>query len=306
MAIYSIKDIEKLCGIKAHTIRIWEQRYGIIKPKRTQTNIRYYQEGDVKELLNIALLNRNGYKISKIAKMSEAEILEAVDQITESSTMPTEDQEDALTLSMIRMDEHQFQKVINSSIRQLGFERCVFEVIYPFLEKLGVLWMTGSINPVQENFISNLIRQKIISAIDQIPVALGYKVKKFMLYLPEGEQQELSILLLHYLLKARQYQVIYLGKDISKAGLKYAYRIHRPDYIFSIISEAAVQPSLQEYLDQLLDIFPVSQLLLTGYQLITHNIESQERLKVLNSLEETLRFIDNLPPIAPSASKAPE
>ena len=200
MAIYSIKDLEKLCGIKAHTIRIWEQRYSIVTPKRTKTNIRYYQDADLKLLLNVALLNKNGFKISKIAKMSKEEIADKVAAISEIN-FEYNTQLDALTISMIEMDEYKFDRIISTNIQQIGFERTVLEIIYPFLDKLSVLWLTGSVNPIQENFMSYLIRQKIIAAIDNEPFSSGKNVKKFMIYLPEGENQELSLLLMHYLLR---------------------------------------------------------------------------------------------------------
>lgn len=159
MAVYSISDLEKLSGIKAHTIRVWEQRYSIIEPKRTKTNIRYYQDADLKFLLNIALLNKNGIKISKIAKMSKGEIAEKVAAISEIN-FEYGTQLDALTISMIEMDESKFDRIVSTNIQQSGFEHTMLEIIYPFLEKLSVLWLTGSINPVQENFMSYLIRQK--------------------------------------------------------------------------------------------------------------------------------------------------
>ncbi len=198
MAVYSISDLEKLSGIKAHTIRVWEQRYDIIQPKRTKTNIRYYQDEDLKLLLNIALLNKNGIKISKIAKMTNKEIAEKVAAISEIN-FEYGTQLDALTISMIEMDEFKFDRIISTNIQQLGFERTMLEIIYPFLDKLSVLWLTGSINPVQENFMSYLIRQKLIVAINNLPLLQSKDTKKFIIYLPEGERQELSLLFMSYL-----------------------------------------------------------------------------------------------------------
>ena len=228
MAVYSIKDLEKLSGIKAHTLRVWEQRYSIIEPRRTKTNIRYYLDEDLKFILNIALLNKNGIKISKIARMSREEIAEKVAAISEIN-FEYGTQLDALTISMIEMDEYKFDRIISTNIQQLGFERTMLEIIYPFLDKLSVLWLTGSINPVQENFMSYLIRQKLIVAIDNEPLISGKHVKKFLIYLPEGEKQELSMLFTHYLLKSRCNHAIYIGQDITLAELKDACNIHHPD-----------------------------------------------------------------------------
>lgn len=161
MAVYSIVDLEKLTGVKAHTIRIWEQRYGVITPKRTQSNIRYYQDDDLKQLLNIAILNKNGHKISRIAQMQPDEINETAAALS-SIDISYGAHLDALTIAMIEMDELKFDKIFNTHIQQLGFERAMTELIYPFLDKLSILWLTGSISPVQENFISFLIRQKLL------------------------------------------------------------------------------------------------------------------------------------------------
>lgn len=293
MAVYSIKDLEKLSGIKAHTIRIWEQRYGILNPQRTQTNIRYYQDEDLKFLLNVALLNRNGIKISKIAKLTKAEIGEKVAAISEVN-FEYSTQLDALTISMIEMDEYKFDRIITMNIQQMGFERTMTEVIHPFLDKLSLLWLTGSINPVQENFISYLIRQKIIVAIDKETFPTAPDTKKFLLYLPEGERQELSLLFLHYLLKSRQNQVIYLGQDISISDLQDAYKIHKPDYIYTMITETFAKQSVQKYTDKLAEQFSESQILLSGYQVIAQNVQSMQRVHVLKSLEQTIHFLDSL------------
>ena len=290
MAVYSIKDLEKLTGIKAHTLRVWEQRYSIIQPGRTKTNIRYYTEDNLEVLLNIVLLNRNGIKISKIAKMEKEEILEKVAAISEIN-LENDVQLDALTLSMIEMDEYKFDRIISTNIQQLGFERTMIEVIYPFLDKLGLLWLTGSINPAQEYFMTYLIRQKIIAAIDSVPVAMGMNVPKFLIYLPEGESQELSLLFMHYILKSRQFKVVYIGKNITVSDIQDAHRIHQPDFIYTIISKDFVKPTLKEYLSLLKQKFPSTQLLLSGYQVLTQNILSGQHVTVLENLEDTLEFL---------------
>ncbi len=291
MAIYSISDLEKLSGIKAHTIRIWEQRYGILNPKRTETNIRYYMDEDLKLLLNVALLNRNGFKISKIAKMDETEIMEKVTEISEVN-FEHNTQLDALTISMIEMDEYKFDKIITTNIQQLGFEQTMLQVIYPFLEKLGLLWLTGSINPVQEAFISYLIRQKIIVAIDNEAFVTGNQVKKYMIYLPEGEMQELSLLFMHYLLKSRKNKVIYLGQNISKTELEVAHKIHKPDYIFTMITEPLRKITVQDYVEDIAKTFPESRILLSGYQVVSKGIVAPPNVSLITSLGQTIEFLN--------------
>jgi len=293
VTVYSIKDLEKLSGIKAHTIRIWEQRYGIVEPGRTKTNIRYYTEQDLKLILNIALLNRNGIKISKIAKMDDQEILEKVAAISEIN-IESDVQLDALTLSMIEMDEYKFDRIVSTNIQQLGFEKTMLEVIYPFLDKLGLLWLTGSINPAQENFMSYLIRQKIVAAIDSLPVAMGKDVPKFLIYLPEGESQELSLLFMHFLLKSRRFRVFNIGKNVSVSDIQDAYNIHKPDFVYTIISETFVKPPVKEYIHTLTQNFPHIHFLLSGYQVLTQNVQNERKVTVLKTLEETIAYLNRV------------
>jgi len=295
VAVYSIRDLEKLSGVKAHTLRIWEQRYGIISPKRTDTNIRYFEDDDLKFILNVALLNRNGVKISKIARMSTLEIAEKVALLSEEPNSEDGSQLDALTLAMIAMDEYKFDRIVNASIRQIGFERSMLEVIYPFLEKLSILWLTGSISPVQENFISYLIRQKLIVAIDQEPLpAPSMHSPSFAIYLPQGERQELSLLFMCYLLKARGNRVFYLGQDITIPDLKDACDIQQPHYIFTMITETFARESVQQYIDRLATTFPGVQILLSGYQVVAQEVHPPANVTILKSLDQTMYFLSQL------------
>jgi MerR family transcriptional regulator, light-induced transcriptional regulator len=293
VAIYSINDLEKLSGIKAHTIRIWEQRYELICPERTKTNIRYYDDFNLKLLLNIALLNKNGIKISKIATMSKGEIQEKVSQISEVN-FQYDTQLDAITIAMIEMDEYKFDRILSSNIQQMGFERTIMEVIYPFLERLSLLWLTGSVNPVQEHFMSYLLRQKVIVAIDKEPIVSGKDVKKFLIYLPEGERQELSLLFMHYMLKSRKNHVIYIGQDITLDDLRDTYDIHKPDYVFSLINEPFSKVSIQQYIDSVSSLFEKSQILFSGYQVVNKELKIPQNITVLDSLDDTIKFIDSL------------
>ncbi|MFN3939151.1 MAG: MerR family transcriptional regulator [Chitinophagales bacterium] len=184
-SIYSIRDLERLSGIKAHTIRIWEQRYGILKVSRTSTNIRFYNDDELKYLLSLALLNRSGWKISKLAKMSRSEISEAVDKLAELDT-DFRVQIEALVEATLNFDETKFEKILNTSILQIGFEETMKKLIFPFLEKLGVLWVSGAMMAAQEHFITQLIRQKILVGIDAYSGKSNENSKKFLLFLPNG------------------------------------------------------------------------------------------------------------------------
>ena len=293
MSVYSIRDLEKLSGIKAHTIRIWEQRYSILNPKRTDTNIRYYLEDDLKLLLNVALLNRNGYKISKIAKLTAEEIHKKVEELTINSSEHLS-QVDALTMAMIEMDEYKFDRIITANINHIGFERTVIEIIHPFLDKLSVLWLTGSVNPCQENFITCLIRQKLIAAIDNEPVTLGADVKKFVLFLPENVNQELSLLLMQYLIKSRKHRVIYLGNNVFSDDVQKIAEIVKPDYFFTIISEFQNDQQVSKYLQELQLKSGKAEVLVTGIQSHQNGLDQVNGVHILKSLDDTISFLDNM------------
>ena len=293
MSNFSIKDLEHLSGIKAHTIRIWEQRYELIQPKRTDTNIRYYDDDDLKLILNVALLKDNGFKISKIAKMSAGEIQREVMTITEKKLKYPE-QIHALTIAMVDIDEERFEKIISTNILKIGFEKTMLNIIYPFLSKIGILWQTGSINPGQEHFISNLIRQKLIVAIDSQYVSRNGAGKKFLLYLPEGELHELSLLFANYLIRARQHQTIYLGQSLPLIDLEHIYHHHHPDYILTIITSAPGSSYVQEYVTDIGTKFPNAQLLVSGYQVIGQDLDTTDNLQIFNRIDEVVDFVEQL------------
>jgi hypothetical protein len=200
---------------------------------------------------------------------------------------------DALTISMIEMDEFKFDRIITTNIQQLGFERTMLEIIYPFLDKLSVLWLTGSINPVQENFMSYLIRQKLIVAINDLPLASTKSAKKFIVYLPEGERQELSLLFMSYLLKSRKHHVIYLGQDISLADLNDACKIQQPDFLFTMITETFAKEPVQSYIEKLANHFSDCQILLSGYQVVAQEVSPPANVQILRSLAQTLDFLSS-------------
>ncbi|HYG20395.1 MAG TPA: MerR family transcriptional regulator, partial [Ohtaekwangia sp.] len=167
MGKYSIKELEQLSGIKAHTIRIWEKRHKLVKPSRTPTNIRFYSDADLKKIINVSLLNSQGMKISRIATLTPEEINQKVLALSET-TSDAAIHMDQMVVTMIDLDEASFERVLSNLILRYGFEKSITDIVFPFLEKIGVLWQTQNITPAHEHFISNLIRQKIIVAIDSL------------------------------------------------------------------------------------------------------------------------------------------
>lgn len=289
MSNYSIKDLEQLSGIKAHTLRIWEQRYKIIAPKRTDTNIRTYDDLDLKLVLNISLLKDHGFKISEISKMSLGEMTHEVITISDQN-LNYPDQIQALTIAMLGLDEDRFEKVIGTNILQFGFENTMIHIIYPFLSRIGTLWVTGSIGPAQEHFISNLIRQKIIVAIDGQVNKQQLTAKKYLLFLPEGELHEIGLLFANYIIRARQNKVIYLGQSLPLSELEAVYAIHKPDYIFVAITSSPSNHEVQPYVDKLAQCFPDSQLLFTGYQVVGQDLQTPPNVVIINTINDLIRI----------------
>lgn len=291
MANYSIKDLEHLSGIKAHTLRIWEQRYGLINPKRTDTNIRFYDQEDLKLVLNVSLLKDNGYKISKIAEMSKEEMHETVLNISDNtSSFP--DQIYGLTLAMIDLDEQRFEKIISTNTLKIGFERTMLNIIYPFLSKIGIMWITDSINPAQEHFISNLIRQKVIVAIDGQYETFDEDAKKYMLFLPEKELHELSLLFANYLIRAKGNKVIYLGQNMPFHDLGMAYNVYEPDYLLTIITSKDKDITPQEYLQNLSEKFPDTEILVGGSQVIGQDLALPANITQVQNPIKLVEFIE--------------
>jgi DNA-binding transcriptional MerR regulator len=285
MAVYSIKDLENISGIKAHTLRIWEQRYRILTPCRTETNIRTYSDEELKRVLNIALLqDKGGFKISAIASMSEAEMASHILHLSESQ-FDFPDQIQALTIAMLDLDEAKFQLLTQNMVNVHGFESYMLHVIYPFMRRLGSLWLSGSVGPAQEHFISHLIRQKLIASIDQQDLSLKPDAKKFLLYLPEGELHEIGLLFANYVFRARKHSVVYLGQSLPYDELLLAYKIHQPDYIFSVFTSEPNSEIIDDYLAQMAVDLPNSQVVITGYQILQSERKVPESIKLLGDFQ---------------------
>jgi DNA-binding transcriptional MerR regulator len=264
MGKYSIKELEKLSGIKAHTIRIWEKRHKIIQPSRTTTNIRFYSDDDLKKIINVSLLNNNGIKISRIADMTLAEMNRKVLEISEVKS-DTSVYIDHLILAMIDMEEEAFEKILNTIILRYGFERTVTEIIYPYLEKIGILWQAQNITPAHEHFISNLIRQKIIVAIDGLPLP-PKTAQRIVLFLPEGEMHELGLLFNHYLARLLGYRTYYLGQNVPHEDLVNVVKTHKPELLItSIITPIK---GIEQYFEKLGHEFPTASIFASGIQTI--------------------------------------
>lgn len=290
MSNYSIKDLEKITGIKAHTIRIWEKRYGIVKPMRTDSNIRYYCDSDLKKLMNISTLVKHGHKISKIAALPQDELAEKIQEIAYVEN-GYDTHIEKLIVAMIEMDESKFDKILTSIIIKEGFENSVFNVIYPFFDKIGLLWQTGTINPAQEHFISNLVKQKMYVAIDGAHQSLKKDYKTFVMFLPEWEMHELGLLMYNYLVKSRGHKVVYLGQNVPYEDIRRVHEIHNADYLFTSFSFAIETGKLETYVRQLTTDFKDATVLVTGFQ--TQNLPKNMPGNLLR-VDSAMSFRDDL------------
>ncbi len=287
MGQYSIKELERLSGIKAHTIRIWEKRYNVLDPERTDTNIRLYSDQDLKKLLNLSLLYRHGDKISKISKLSAEQLNERIRNLNDEM-QDVESYIEQLTICMIEMDEAKFEKFLSQYILKFGFERTVLDVVFPFLKRVGILWLSDNINPIQEHFISHLIRQKIIVAIDSLPMHKEKGVPKVMLFLPENELHEISLLFYHYLIRKMGFNTFYLGQHVPVQSLVEAASIYKPDYLISNFSYSPEYERLNEYIDSLSQNFNKCGIYLTGYPIRVYDGEVPDNVHIFEDAEDLM------------------
>lgn len=264
MTHYSIKDLQNFTGIKAHTIRMWEKRYNIVEPKRTNTNIRYYDDDDLKKLINISILNRNGYKISAIVSLSDSAISEEILSLAHTLN-DFESQIEGLVVSMIDFDENMFEKIFNTAVIKMGFEDAVINILYPFFEKIGVLWQIGTITTSHNYFISNLVRQKIIVAIDGLVTSFTNKTKTYLLFLPEGEHHELGLLFYQYILKKNNYTIIYLGANVPDECLIELTKSEKINGLMTSVKAPLKQDEFVEYIKDLSKKFNSKPIYISGF-----------------------------------------
>lgn len=230
--VFSIKDLENFSGIKAHTIRIWEKRYSILEPDRTESNIRTYSEGELKKILNVAYLNRNGLKISKIAVLNEDELTQQV--ISVSSKHDNEDkdfQPGKMLMSAIRFNEELFKESLSNLTRQHGLEDAYPKYFYPLLEKARILWQTGSLSRAQEQFVRNTIRQVIIMEDNLIKPPSRRHRSSFAMINTSDTFAENNFLFYKYVLKSRSYDVIFTGGILPASEVTEIHKIKSFDYL---------------------------------------------------------------------------
>lgn len=289
---FSISDIEGLIGIKAHTIRAWEVRYNLVPPKRTPTNIRYYDEEDLKMLLNIVALNENGYKISRIAKMSRKQIS---DLVTQLKTDWSNDSMQLMSLSdaTLTYDEVTFSEVLANCIEENGLINTMDTVLFPFMKRVGMLWQTGTIDPSHEHFASSLIRDKIIVEIDKVVKPEKKAPKRFLLFLPEAEMHETGLLFARYLLKKCGHETLYLGSEIPYNDLKKVIASYQPDYAFVVLTSLNLGKDINKIIGKVMDHLQIP-LLVAGSLISEFDIVVKDDLTPLKNVCDMTEFLEDL------------
>ena len=250
---FTIKDLENVSGVKAHTIRIWEKRYGLLSPERTDTNIRYYSSDNLQKLLNVVLLNTNNHKISKIAEMSNETIIVKARELAFKVAVDDE-AINSFKLSMFQFDKVLFNSTYNKLLNKKTFREIFKDVFIPFLGHIGLLWQTDTLLPAHEHFISNLIAQKIQISIERLEYSVVNSETTYVLFLPENEIHELGLMYLNYELVLRGNSTIYLGQSLPLSNLDYFFE---SDTKICFITSLTVQPyddKIVSYFQEINDI----------------------------------------------------
>ncbi|MBL7902226.1 MAG: MerR family transcriptional regulator [Bacteroidia bacterium] len=260
---FSIKDLERLSGVKAHTLRIWEQRYELLQPRRTSTNIRYYNNEDLKKILNVSLLNSHGYKISSIAGLTNENLSKEAGKLLHKFENES-DQIEGLMVSLLDWDEAKFEETIKNAITHFGLENTIEKIVFPFLRQLGNMWQVGVVSPAQEHFISNLIRQKIVVEIDKLGIGNRSAEKLVMLFLPNNELHEMGLLYAHYLCRKKGLRCLYLGQSVPFDDLLNVYASAEPDILITILTSCFNEEDTIDFLNKSKAAFGKSKMYISG------------------------------------------
>jgi len=288
MIHYSIKDLEYLSGIKAHTIRIWEKRYQLLDPERSDTNIRSYSNEDVRRILNVAMLVKNGYKISNVALFDESKLQTEVLRQSKNLLDP-EKNIDNLILHTVNMDTLGLEQILNRIIQKHGFSKVMENVIFPFFERIGVLWQAGSIYVSHEHFVSNLIRNRLILEASKFDNSLSERTMLF--FLREEEMHELGLLYFNLLAAENGFKCIYLGQSLPFIDLTNLLKSNKFDFICTTFIQAIEKPELEEFLVNLSTLFNKHRILIAGRQIAIHKPNLPSNVVVIKNNNDFIKKV---------------
>jgi DNA-binding transcriptional MerR regulator len=286
--MYSIKDLEYLSGIKAHTIRIWEKRYQLIEPQRTDTNIRTYTDDDIRRILNVALLVKNGYKISNVAAYDESRLQAEVLRIHRIINDP-ENHVDQLIYQTINLDSFGFEKLLDKFIDEYGFPKTIQNIIFPLFDRIGILWQVGSIFSAHEHFVTNLIRNRLISETSKFVSQESSKTVLF--FLRENEWHELGLIFFNFLAAQEGLRCVYLGQSLPFIDLSNLLINSHFDYVCTSFIQAIEKVELEQYLANLSLIFNRNKILIAGRQIRIHNPKLPSNVFVIRNSNDFMKKI---------------
>jgi DNA-binding transcriptional MerR regulator len=292
MITYSIADLENLTGIKAHTIRIWEKRYNVIEPSRTATNIRYYSNDDMRKLINIAALMNAGMKISKISKLSPDELNNEINKRLAAGSeddVVAESYVSQLINAGLDFNEPSFDKLFSSAIMKYGIKDAYIKVLIPVLNRIGLLWSTESLNPAQEHFISNMVKQKLYSAIDALPPAEGDQ-KPIVLFLPDYEDHEIGLLMANFILRQAGRKVIYLGQKVPMINVMDTVNECHPSQLLFFLIQTRPTEFLQSYIDHLSDELKSLQIFIAGNKQLIESLTLPKNFQAITDPEKIIEL----------------
>lgn len=289
--MYSIKDLENLSGIKAHTIRIWEKRYGILNPQRTDTNIRLYDNDQLRKLLNIATLVSYGWKISEISTLPNQKIQEEIKKwLDDYSADHHAAQLNSLIESTTLFDQTRFEKIIDDAARTIGFKNTVLQLIYPFLNRVGMLWRLNELIPAQEHFASNIVKRKMHVAINDLPEADPQK-NVYLLFLMPNEQHEIALLLGEFLIRSAGHHVVYLGPDVPISNVIETANSLPVDYLLSLFITAKPKEEIQENVRIISNAIGSRQFLISGSTKYFDDIDLPDNTVLIKSIVDLEAFV---------------
>jgi MerR family transcriptional regulator, light-induced transcriptional regulator len=280
MTIYSIKDLECLSGIKAHTIRIWEKRYNLLDPSRTDTNIRTYSDEDVRRILNVSMLVKSGYKISNVASFDHEKIQAEIIRINKKSN-DSEKGIDQLLLHTVNLDSFGFENTLDKIILENGFSKTILHVVFPFFERIGILWQAGSVFTAHEHFVSNLVRDRLIRETGKYKPSESSGAGLF--FLRENEWHELGLLFSCYLAARAGFKTFYLGQSLPFSNLTNLLNNHQFDFVCTTFIQAIEKPVLEQYLNNLSLLFNQTKILVAGRQISIHRPKLPFNVQVVKS-----------------------
>jgi DNA-binding transcriptional MerR regulator len=287
MNLFSISQLSNFSGIKPHTIRIWEQRYNALSPGRSEGNTRYYDNDQLRRLLNIVSLVQANYKISEISTMPDKKLFELLEQ----RLRPSEENIDTheyfilqLIAAGMNFDEINFDKLISHCLVKYGVEGSYLKVIYPMLKRIGLMWATNLILPAAEHFISNIIRQKLFTLIDSLPAG-NDKKNSWLLFLPENEFHEIGLLFSHYLIRKEGFKSVYLGSNVPLQSVVEAAAITNPDNLLLFLTHNDSKEVLGEYMNDLGRRFKNKNIKIAADAKQLQSIKLNKNFEVLSSME---------------------